>query len=79
MYGSEGYQPAALHWLDVINNYFIDADITNYKFIDVGSGKGKVILYNILKKAPFLNYVGIEGDEKYHNVFLNANGSQLLS
>ena len=70
--GSSGYQPSALHWLDTINEYFEkNINIENYSFVDVGSGKGKVIFYNLIKLQKYKNYIGIEIDQKYHDIAVN--------
>jgi len=66
---SIGYQNTTLHELDQINNFLReDPEIGSYKFIDVGSGKGRVILYNIAQKAPYGSYMGIEIDARLHQV-----------
>lgn len=70
--GSNGYQRAAEFELDKINEFFYKQQgIENYLFVDIGSGKGKVILYNILKEAPYKDYIGIEIDELLHSVALD--------
>lgn len=68
-HNSLGYQNTTLHELDQINN-FLREELENgsYKFIDVGSGKGRVILYNMAQKAPYGSYVGIEIDQRLHHV-----------
>lgn len=66
---SIGYQNTTLHELDQINNFLREEpEIGSYKFIDVGSGKGRVILYNMSQKAPYGSYMGIEIDQRLHRV-----------
>ena len=66
---STGFQNTTLHELDRINNFLREEPgIGSYKFIDVGSGKARVILYNIAQKAPYGSYVGIEIDSRLHRV-----------
>ena len=68
-HNSYGYQNTTLHELDQINNFLREEpEIGSYKFIDVGSGKGRVILYNIAQKAPYGSYMGIEIDPRLHHV-----------
>lgn len=69
--GSEGYQPIPLYWLDMMIKYFSKNDSDKLTFVDVGSGKGKAILYSILKNAPFKSYIGIEADQHYVEIFNN--------
>ena len=66
---SIGFQNATLHELNEINNFLREEPgIGSYKFIDVGSGKGRVILYNMSQKAPYGSYMGIEIDQRLHHV-----------
>ena len=66
---SIGFQNATLHELNEINNFLREEPgIGSYKFIDVGSGKGRVILYNMSQKAPYGSYTGIEIDQRLHHV-----------
>jgi SAM-dependent methyltransferase len=66
---SIGFQNATLHELNEINNFLREEPgIGSYKFIDVGSGKGRVILYNMSQKAPYGSYMGIEIDQRLHRV-----------
>ena len=66
---SVGYQNTTLHELDQINNFLREEPgIGLYKFIDVGSGKGRVILYNMAQKAPYGSYMGIEIDSWLHGI-----------
>jgi hypothetical protein len=66
---SWGYQNTTLHELDEINNFLReDPKIASYKFVDIGSGKGRVILYNIAQKAPYGSYMGIEIDSRLHHI-----------
>jgi hypothetical protein len=67
--GSSGYQPTATHWLDTINEYFAqNINMSEYSFVDVGSGKGKVIFYNLSKNQNYKEYAGIEADKEYHEI-----------
>lgn len=68
---SEGYQPVALYWLDVINNYFKTNPEIERTFVDVGAGKSKPILYNLSVSAPYKDYIGIEVDPRYVEIFRN--------
>jgi len=62
------YQNTTLHELDEINNFLREEPgIDSYKFIDIGSGKARVILYNIAQKAPYGSYMGIEIDPRLHH------------
>ena len=66
---SIGFQNTTLHELDEINNFLREEPgIGSYKFIDIGSGKGRVILYNMAQKAPYGSYMGIEIDQRLHHV-----------
>lgn len=66
---SIGFQNATLHEINEINNFLREEPgIGSYKFIDVGSGKGRVILYNMSQKAPYGSYMGIEIDQRLHHV-----------
>jgi SAM-dependent methyltransferase len=66
---SIGFQNTTLHEIDEVNNFLREEPgIGSYKFIDVGSGKGRVILYNIAQKAPYGSYMGIEIDSRLHHV-----------
>lgn len=66
---SIGFQNATLHELNEINNFLREEPgISSYKFIDIGSGKGRVILYNMSQKAPYGSYMGIEIDQRLHRV-----------
>jgi SAM-dependent methyltransferase len=66
---SIGFQNATLHELNEINNFLREEPgIGSYKFIDIGSGKGRVILYNMSQKAPYGSYMGIEIDHRLHRV-----------
>ena len=66
---SIGFQNATLHELNEINNFLREEPgIGSYKFIDIGSGKGRVILYNMSQKAPYGSYMGIEIDQRLHRV-----------
>lgn len=65
---SNGYQVCTLKHMDQVCNKLSKINnINNYEFIDIGSGKGKMLFYNILKKRPFSSYVGVEIDKYLHN------------
>lgn len=69
---SNGFQHATLKELDHINEILSqDPAIGSYKFIDLGSGKGKVILHNLASKAPYSSYVGVEIDPSLHDIANN--------
>jgi hypothetical protein len=69
---SEGYQNTTLHELEQINNFLREEPkIESYKFVDIGSGKARVILYNISQQAPYSSYVGIEIDSTLHAIAQN--------
>ena len=38
--------------------------IEDSEFIDIGSGKGKVILYNLIIDSPYKDYIGVEIDKE---------------
>lgn len=66
IHGSSGLENAALEFLDMINDFLSKREgIEDYTFIDIGSGKGRVLFYNMLKKAPYKNYIGIEADPEF--------------
>jgi tRNA G46 methylase TrmB len=67
--GSEGYQPVPLYWVDMMILYFSDKNLKDMCLVDVGAGKGKVILHSLFKNAPFDRYIGIEADPKYADIF----------
>ena len=66
--GSTHYQPTANYWIDLINQYFKDK-ISEYKFIDIGCGKGKPIIYNIVNNVGYKEYIGIEIDPVLSEIF----------
>lgn len=69
---SSGFQNTPLEILDHLNDFFSTyKDIKDYTFIDIGSGKGKVIFYNILTNAPYKNYIGIEADKVFNDIAIN--------
>jgi SAM-dependent methyltransferase len=71
-YGSRGYQKAAEHEIKIINEFLSkQPNIEKYSFMDIGSGKGKVIFYNLINDAPYLSYTGIEIDPNLHSVAIN--------
>ena len=70
--GSFGYQPTAIPWLDIVNLYFVNnIKCSEYKFVDVGCGKGKPIFYNIINNIPYKSYCGLEIDNDIFNIFIN--------
>jgi hypothetical protein len=66
--GSEGYQPIPLHWIDIINRFFEQHRDKNLRFVDIGSGKGKPMLYSLLNNAPYSEYICIEADKVYADI-----------
>jgi hypothetical protein len=70
--GSNAYEASALEYLDMVNAELSkDPEIGNYTFIDIGSGKGKVIFYNLIQNSPYKDYIGIEADDFFNNIALN--------
>lgn len=70
--GSNGYGNSPLEYLDMLNEELgKNKDICNYTFVDVGSGKGRVIFHNLIKNSPYKDYVGVEGDTKFHNTAIS--------
>jgi len=68
---SNGFQNFPIVCLDMINEEIKKvADMSEYKFIDIGSGKGKVLFNNLIKNAKYKSYVGVEIDLNYYNVSL---------
>lgn len=66
---SYGFQNSTLKELDEINSFLSQQpEIDSYKFIDIGSGKGRVILHNIATNAPYRSYVGVEIDSSLHDI-----------
>lgn len=82
--GSTHYQPTANYWVNLINKYFENIS-SEYKFIDVGCGKGKPILYSIINNANYKEYIGIEVDPELSKIFdenlkiLNAKNAKSLN
>ena len=78
--GSTHYQPTATYWLDLVNNYFAEIAF-EYSFVDIGSGKGKPIIYNIVNSTGYKEYIGVEIDKVLSNIFesniksINANNA----
>ena len=67
--GSCYYEVTPLECLDMINAELVkDKDIDKYTFIDVGSGKGRVLFYNLIKNSPYKEYYGIEADPLFHQI-----------
>lgn len=67
------YMPAGLPWLSLINEYLLEnvPNLQDFTFTDIGAGKGRVILYNIINNSPYKKYVGIENDKKFYDIFIN--------
>lgn len=66
---SYGFQNVTLFELDQINAYLQqDPNIGSYKFIDIGSGKARVILHNLATNAPYGSYAGVEIDPDLHTI-----------
>lgn len=64
---SSGLQNTPFECLDMINEFFIsEGKYEDLSFIDIGSGKGRIILYNLLKRAPYLQYIGVEADPAFY-------------
>jgi hypothetical protein len=69
---SNGFQNATLKELERINEILgQDPDMGSYKFIELGSGKGRVILHNLASNAPYSSYVGVEIDPSLHDIAKN--------
>lgn len=70
--GSSGFQNTPLeiidHFTDFLKKY---PEIEDYTFIDIGSGKGKVIFYNCIIDAPYKKYIGIEIDNEFNDIAIN--------
>ena len=70
--GSNKYQPSQVEYMDLTNEQLSSIpNIDKYTFVDLGSGKGKVIFNALIKNAPYKNYIGIEGDPYFNNIALN--------
>ena len=71
--GSSGYQTTAIKHLDEINKilYKLISNINEYSFIDVGSGKGKIIINNLIKDALYKKNIGIEIDKNLYDISIN--------
>jgi SAM-dependent methyltransferase len=71
--GSNGYMGISRFEIDIINNALIDlkVNISDYNFVDIGSGKGKAIFYNIIKKSGYKKYTGIEIDSEYNDIAIS--------
>jgi hypothetical protein len=77
--GSNGFQNIPEYYIDKSNKILksID-DMSKYSFVDVGSGKGKPIFYNLLKKEKYKSYIGIEIDPEFYNISLkNINTTNI--
>lgn len=70
--GSMGLQNSPVKILDIINEFMSKIPgIEEYTFLDVGSGKGKTILHQVISNAPYKKYIGVEPDEELNNIALN--------
>ena len=68
---SNGFQNFPTFCVDMINEKLEEiADMSEYNFVDIGSGKGKALFHCLIKNAKYKSYLGIEIDPKYHNVAL---------
>jgi 16S rRNA G966 N2-methylase RsmD len=68
---SNGFQNFPMVCLEAINEEIEKiADMSEYKFVDIGSGKGKVLFNNLIKNAKYKSYVGVEIDTEYYDVSL---------
>lgn len=67
--GSTGFQNTAEPQIDLINNYLKEI-ITpeEYSFVDLGCGKGKVLLYNQVTGANYKELIGVELDEDLYKI-----------
>jgi hypothetical protein len=71
VYGSMGLQNTPLEILFILNDFMSRiSNMGQYTFVDVGSGKGRVNLYNILSNAPYKQYLGIEVDPVWSRIAL---------
>lgn len=71
-FGSNGYQNTPLKFIDYMNEYFnLIPNLEDYSFVDIGSGKGKILLYNLLSKSKYKKYASIEIDANLYNISLN--------
>jgi SAM-dependent methyltransferase len=69
---SAGFQNTPLEILNHLNNFLSTFNgIEDYSFIDLGSGKGKVILYNLIQNSPYKDYIGVEIDKEFNDIALN--------
>lgn len=70
---SEGMQNSALEQINAVNDYLKNniSDISEYNFIDLGAGYGKVILFSLISNAPYKSYTAIEIDPSFLNVLKN--------
>ncbi|CAB4145796.1 AdoMet_MTases domain containing protein [uncultured Caudovirales phage] len=70
-YDSQGYQTSALGHIDIINNFLkenID-DLNKYSFVDIGCGKGRVIIQTLFTNNIYKDYCGIEIDKEIYTIF----------
>lgn len=69
---SNGFQNAPLFYIDLMNK-ILDSliDKKEFSFIDIGSGKGKIIFYNVIAEQQYKNYFGIEIDKNLFDISQN--------
>lgn len=62
--GNVGYQNTTISSIETMNSYFSAVPkIRDYTFLDVGCGKGRVILASLAQNAPYGAYRGFEAEE----------------
>lgn len=70
--GSQGYQNTALAFIDLANEYLKeDPNIGSYSFVDIGAGKGRVILHTLATNDIYKDYLGLEIDPELALIFEN--------
>jgi len=78
---SQGYQNTALAFIDLANEYLKeDPNIGNYGFVDIGAGKGRVILHTLATNDIYNHYLGIEIDPELALIFEdNLNNTNIAT
>lgn len=67
--GSKGYQPISLYWIDEVNKYLNSIlDISSFTFVDIGSGKGRVLFHTLKSGYNYKKYIGVEIDKDLYNI-----------
>lgn len=67
--GNIDYQNTMISSIETMNSYFKNInDINEYTFLDLGSGKGRVILASMSQNAPYGSYKGLEAQESLWRV-----------